>query len=75
MKVRVHLYGIFSREGTNQVTLEVEKGWTVKNVIEKIKLSPVTPYKILLVNEIRVQEDYMLKEGDNLHIFQPVSGG
>jgi len=36
---------------------------------------PETVYRMALVNDIRVKEVTVLKDGDDVHIFQPVGGG
>ena len=75
MKISVKLYGEFRRAAPSpEVALEVEAGATVKDLSGKLKL-PETMYKMALVNGFRVRDDWLLKDGDEVHIFQPVGGG
>ena len=75
MKIQVHLYGEFRKFASSPAfPLEVEGGLTVKGLMERIKL-PDTVYRMALVNNIRVRENAVLKNGDEVHIFQPVGGG
>ena len=47
---------------------------TVKELMESLQL-PDTVYRMALVNDIRVKEGTILRDGDEVHIFQPVGGG
>ncbi|MEA1928675.1 MAG: MoaD/ThiS family protein [Candidatus Auribacterota bacterium] len=53
---------------------EVSDGTTVKGLMNDLQL-PDTVYRMALVNDIRVKEETILKDGDVVHIFQPVGGG
>ncbi len=75
MKIQVYLYGEFRKVASSPTfPLEVEDGLTVKGLMERVKL-PDTVYRMALVNNIRVRENAVLKNGDEVHIFQPVGGG
>ena len=75
MKIRVKLYGEFRKAAPSpDFPFELEEGATVKELATKLRL-PETMYKMALVNGFRVRDDWKLKDGDEVHIFQPVGGG
>ena len=75
MKVQVHLYGEFQKSaGLRDLCLEMEEKSTADDIFKKLRL-PKTIYKMFLVNGIRVNDDWPVKDGDEVHIFQPVGGG
>ncbi len=75
MKIKVSLYGEFKKAATSpNLSLEVAEGTTVEGVARELKL-PETVYMMALVNGFRVNNGQVLKDGDDLHIFQPVGGG
>lgn len=75
MKVTVKLYGEFRRAAaTPEVVLELPEGSVVKDLAGRLRL-PETIYKMVLVNGFRVADDRPLRDGDEVHIFQPVGGG
>jgi len=75
MKVTVHIYGEFRKFVPQpEISLEVAAGSTVKTIQEQLGI-PDTIYKMALVNGFRVKENRVVKDGDEIHIFQPVGGG
>ncbi|HDL65139.1 MAG TPA: MoaD/ThiS family protein [Proteobacteria bacterium] len=75
MKIQVNLYGVFrSVAPSPSFSREAVEGTTVKDLMESLQL-PDTVYRMALVNDIRVKEGTILKDGDEVHIFQPVGGG
>ena len=75
MKIKVNLYGEFKKAATSpNLSLEVKEGTTVEGIARVLKL-PKTVYMMALVNGFRVNGGQVLKDGDDLHIFQPVGGG
>ncbi len=75
MKIKVNLYGEFKKAATSSdLSLEVAEGTTIERVARELKL-PETVYMMALVNGFRVNGGQVLKDGDDLHIFQPVGGG
>lgn len=75
MKVKVSLYGEFKKAARSpNLSLDIKEGTTVRGLAEKLKL-PDTVYMMTLVNGFRVNGQQVLKDGDEIHIFQPVGGG
>ena len=75
MKIKVQLYGVFrSCAPDPSFSREVAEGTTVEGLMDSLQL-PDKVYRMALVNDIRVQEDVVLKEYDVVQIFQPVGGG
>ncbi len=75
MKIQVYLYGAFrSAAPSPSFSREADEGMTVKGLMESLHL-PDTVYRMALVNDIRVKEATILRDGDEIHIFQPVGGG
>ena len=75
MKIQIHLYGVFrSSAPSPSFSREVAEGTTVKDLMNSLQL-PDPVYRMALVNDIRVKEGTILKDGDEVHIFQPVGGG
>ncbi len=75
MEITVHLYGNFRKLADSpSFPLEVEEGSSLKELMDRLHL-PDPVYRMALINNIRVQEDTILKNGDDVHIFQPVGGG
>ncbi len=75
MKVQVFLYGKFRKpDQTDPLSVRIEDGATVSDLMDRIEIPP-TVYRMALVNGIRVKEDALLHDGDDVHIFQPIGGG
>ncbi len=54
--------------------LEVEAGNTLNDLFRELGV-PEEEVKIVFVNNLRRQKDYVLQEGDRVGIFPPVAGG
>ncbi len=54
--------------------LEVEEGSTLSDLFRELGV-PKEEVKIVFVNNLRRQKDYVLQEGDRVGIFPPVAGG
>jgi len=75
MKIQVHLYGAFrSSAPSPSFSREISEGMTVKDLMNSLHL-PDPVYRMALINDIRVKEGTLLRNGDEVHIFQPVGGG
>ena len=75
IQVTVFLYGKFRKPGTpNPVSRTVPEDTTVGDLLELMEIPP-TIYRMALVNGIRVKDDHSLRQGDEVHIFQPIGGG
>lgn len=75
IKIQVHLYGAFrSVAPSPSFSWDGAEGTTVKDLMDNLSI-PDTVYRMALVNDIRVKEGTVLKDGDEIHIFQPVGGG
>lgn len=75
MKIEVHLYGKFREEaGTSLARPDIPEGRTVAELYPFLGLKEEV-YRMALVNGIRVQDEHVLREGDEVHLFQPVGGG
>ena len=66
--------------GQNQLDLDVPKGATVREVLQRLaaeypSLERYGPHLMLAVNAAYVDRDYSLHDGDELALIPPVSGG
>ncbi len=53
---------------------DVADGTTVQQLVESLKLPEGLHYTIV-VNESTIESEYVLKEGDEVSLFAPFSGG
>lgn len=56
------------------VEVEIEKGYTLKDLLTKLKI-PLDEVFAVLVNGRHRDWDYTLQEGDRVSMFPPVGGG
>jgi molybdopterin converting factor small subunit len=54
--------------------VELEEGATVDRLVQELEL-PEDQVKVIFVNNLVRQGDYVLSDGDQLGIFPPVGGG
>lgn len=80
-KVQVLLFAR-ARElaGVSEVTLEIEDGWTTLHCFEAIvanfpALKPITSCIVVALNQSYVSEPVGVKDGDELALIPPISGG
>jgi len=74
MKIRVNLYGEFLKYGPEESYLELPKGSTVNDLLEKLSIEERN-YIMLLINLKRSSFEDELKDSDTVSIFAPVGGG
>jgi len=79
MKVEVHLYASFTKylpedaEG-QKIWMNMAEGATTKQVLSKLGV-PLDHVKMIFLNNVKVDEDTVLKNGDRMGAFPPVAGG
>ncbi|NJE05665.1 MoaD/ThiS family protein [Thermococcus sp. M36] len=73
MKVRLILYGEHALRHGSKLELEVGESRTVGELLRELGIS--TSEHHILVNEIKVDESYVLKDGDVLKVLPVVYGG
>jgi molybdopterin converting factor subunit 1 len=81
VRVRVHLFARYREvAGQEQVDLELPEGGTVEAAWSAIvgrypALAQYRPFTLFAVGHEYVEDDRVLKPGDELCLFPPVSGG
>jgi molybdopterin converting factor small subunit len=55
--------------------MSLEEGTTLKRVLEEVLGIPMEVIKVVLVNGIYRELDYVLEDDDRVGIFPPVAGG
>ncbi len=79
MKVTVRLYATLRRPTPtgiqNQVMVELEEGATVAALLKVLPL-PIAPEQVMVLSGLRrVYADHPLRDGDEVQLFPPISGG
>lgn len=79
MEIDVKLWGIIpyhSPEAKGRFSLKrsVAEGTTVQQLVEDLKLPHDLPFTVV-VNGRVIEEEYVLREGDEVALFAPFSGG
>jgi MoaE-MoaD fusion protein len=81
VRVRVHLFARYREAaGQQQVDLDLPDGGTVETAWKAVvsrhpELAQYRPYTLFAVGHDYVEDDHVLKSGDELSMFPPVSGG
>ncbi len=81
MKVKVRLFARYREAaGHDRVELELPEGGTAETAWEAISnrfpvLGPYRPFTLFALHDDYVEPDHPLREGDELCLFPPVSGG
>jgi len=81
VRVRVHLFARYREAaGQEQVDLDLPDGGTVDTAWKAVvtrhpQLAQYRPYTLFAVGHDYVEADHILKAGDELLLFPPVSGG
>lgn len=79
MQVTVKLYATLTRYGQGERSgtpfiIELSEGATLQHLINKLKIPPEET-RIMFVNGIIQEFEYILKDGDEVGIFPPIGGG
>lgn len=66
--------------GVSQITLEIQKGWTTANCFEAVMtkypaLKAIRSCMMVALNHDYVTEPVAVKDGDELALIPPISGG
>ena len=81
MKVQVRLFARYREAaGRDRVELELPDGGTAEAAWDAVSrrfpvLGPYRPFTLFAVSNDYVGPDHLLREGDELSLFPPVSGG
>jgi molybdopterin synthase catalytic subunit len=81
MRIHVKLFAVLrERAGSEQLTLELAEGATVRAAVEQVGLRmpmirDLLPRVAFAVNRAYVKSDATLSDGDELALIPPVSGG
>lgn len=78
MQVKVQVYAILRQylpeAGRGPLVLEVPEGTTVGGLIDRLPIPPELA-RVVFVNGIHRERDWVLQEGDEVGIFPPIAGG
>ncbi len=76
MRITVTLYGNLPSylDGKEKLTLTPEPGTRVQDLIQQLGL-PREEVWLVSVNGSQAAESQLLKDGDDVRVFEPVSGG
>jgi MoaD family protein len=81
LKIRLKFFALYRDVvGKSQVDMEIDDGWKVKDLVEKV-LEDFPAMKkfrddiIVSVNRNYSSDDTLINEGDDVAIFPPVGGG
>ncbi len=79
MEIEIKLWGniaYHSPEARGRFSLKksVDEGKTVQEVVEELRLPKGLNY-IITVNGMAIEAEYFLKDGDEVALFAPSSGG
>ncbi len=79
MRIHVRLHTILRRETPegiiDRVTLDLPPGTTVGEAVRRMEFPTRPRMMLLVVNGKIVQDDHVLKEGDELRLVPGISGG
>ena len=76
--IKAKFYGVlkaYMPETDDEGYFAVEEGLTVEELLEKTGASEKKVGMTILVNRVRKQKDYVLKDGDILTVMPLVAGG
>ena len=77
LKIEVRLFNeleLYKPGEKNIFHIELNQGSSVNDLLEKLKIPPITEY-VILVNGRRVVEKTLLNNDDTIVLFSPVAGG
>ncbi|MEW5806220.1 MAG: molybdopterin converting factor subunit 1 [Acidobacteriota bacterium] len=80
MKVKILLFASFrEKAGKSELIEEIEEGTTAREIWEELKkrysLPILSEHVLMAINEEFAMEDTIVKDGDTIAFFPPVSGG
>ena len=81
MKVKVHFFALYrERAGRNELSLELGPDATVSQLVEEIRvlfpgLAPPAVDIVVAVNTEYANPNLVLRDGDDIALIPPVSGG
>ncbi|NJE42935.1 MoaD/ThiS family protein [Thermococcus sp. GR6] len=73
MKITLVLYGQYALRHGSRKEVEVDEGKTIGKLLRELGISANEHH--ILVNEGKVDEDYVLKDGDVVKLLPVVYGG
>ncbi len=78
MQVKVQVYAILRQyvpdASRGPMVMEIPEGTTVGQLIERLSIPPELA-RVVFVNGVRQEWDWILQEGDEIGIFPPIAGG
>jgi molybdopterin converting factor small subunit len=79
MQVKLSLYASLAsylpvNNGENSCILEVDKGVSIGEFFDQLKIPADAP-KLIFLNGVHAGRDAVLEEGDEVGAFPPVAGG
>ncbi|HXF69034.1 MAG TPA: MoaD/ThiS family protein [Thermoflexus sp.] len=78
MRVKVQVYAILRQyipdAQRGPLTIEIPEGTTVGQLIQRLPIPPELA-RVVFVNGVRQESDWVLQEGDEVGIFPPIAGG
>ena len=79
MQITVKLFATLTRYGQGEragkpLIMDLSENSTLQKLVEKLKIPPEET-RIMFVNGIIQEFDYILKDGDEVGIFPPIGGG
>jgi molybdopterin converting factor subunit 1 len=81
MRIRLRVFASFREVmGRSELSIDAPEGASVADLLERLgaqypRLGPTLTNAMLAVNQEYVGPDYRLREGDELALIPPVSGG
>ncbi len=79
MKVTARLHAIL-RQPTpdgyqNRVMVDLNEGATIVTLLQTLEIDLPPEQLIVLIGTHRVEPDHLLRDGDEVNLFPPISGG
>lgn len=79
MRVKVKLFATLRRYmpgagGHSPMEIDLPEGGTLRDILELLRIAPEEA-RITFVNGIIHEQDWVLKDGDEVGMFPPIGGG
>jgi molybdopterin converting factor small subunit len=58
-----------------KLTVELEEGATVVSLLKSLQLEIAPEHLLVVIDRRRVDPEHRLNDGDEVHLFPPISGG